>query len=108
MEIQTTNDYCVITPLSPRIDKRETERILDEIRNYSSLKIGFNLDFVNDCTIDFLEVIQNIGASIFNIQSDIFSLILAMNIDKKAEIYATEEDFLLGKRQLLNREFRIV
>lgn len=108
MEIQTTQKHCILTPLSPKLDKYQVSRLKEEIQNYSDLTIGIDLSFVEDCTIEFLETIKSMKAGIFNIPSDIFSLINMMNIDKSVTLYTTKEDFILDKHRLLNRRFSIV
>lgn len=108
MEIRTSQKFCIITPLSPRLDSRETTRLLEEIKLHPDKNIGFDMNYVEDCTIDFLEFARSLKAGFFNIQSDIFSLFILMDIDKKAELYTTEEDFVTNRRRLLNRRFCVV
>lgn len=108
MEIQTSQKHCIITPLSPKLDEYQVSRLREEISNYPNLSIGIDLSFVEDCTIEFIESLRNLGAAVFNIPSDIFSLFNVMNIDKSIALYTTEEDFLTGKHRLLNRRFSIV
>lgn len=108
MEIRTSQKLCIITPLSPRLDSRETKRLQDEIKLHPNKNIGFNMNYVEDCTIEFLQFAQSLNAGFFNIQSDIFSLFIIMDIDKAAKLYTTEEDFVTNRRMLLNRKFSIV
>ena len=102
MEIQSSQKFCIITPLSPKLDARETNRLVEELKYHS------DLSYVQDCTIDFLDAAREFKAGFFNIQSDIFSLLTLMNFDKFINLYTTEEDFLCGKHRLLNRKFSIV
>ncbi len=108
MEIQTSQKFCIITPLSPCLDSRETRRLEIEINELAGMKIGINLDYVEDCTIEFLEFVKKTGLGFFNISSDIFSLFIIMNLDKTAKLYTTEEDFISGERRLLNRRFSVI
>lgn len=108
MEIRTSQKYCIITPLSPKLDSRETDRLKAVISENSDKNIGIDLNYVEDCTIEFLEMIKKLKAGFFNIQSDVFSLLILMDIDKTTELYTTEEDFLSHRRRLLNRHFCIV
>ena len=108
MEIRTSQKYCIITPLSPKLDSRETDRLKTAISENSDKNIGIDLNYVEDCTIEFLEMIKKLKAGFFNIQSDVFSLLILMDIDKTTELYTTEEDFLSHRRRLLNRHFSIV
>ncbi len=108
MEIRSSQKFCIITPLSPRLDARETCRLREEINLHPDKHIGIDLNYVEDCTIDFLELAKKMHAGFFNIQSDIFSLFIVMDIDKSTELYTTEEDFITGKRRLLNRRFSVV
>ena len=108
MEINLSDKYCIIKPLSPKITKREAERLIDEAKNQEK-NLAFDMSFVNDCTIDFIELARNIkNLSLFNINSDIFSLILSMNLDKKFKLFVSELDFLEDRHQLINRKFSIV
>ena len=64
MEIKTSQKFCIITPLTPKIDSRETIRLIKEIKNFSDKTIGLDLSFVEDCTIEFIEAIKNTKAGI--------------------------------------------
>ena len=108
MEIQTTNKFCIITPLSPKLDSRESKRLEEEILLHNNHTIGLDLSYADDCTIDFLKMAQRLQLSIFNIPSEIFSLITMMNLDKIINLYTTEEDFLNNQHRLLNRKFCII
>ena len=108
MEIKTSQKFCIITPLTPKMDLRETARLMNEIQNFSDKTIGIDLSFVEDCTIEFIEAIKKSKAGIFNIHSDIFSIFNFMNLDKCINLFNTEEDFMLNKRRLLNRKFCII
>ena len=81
MEIFTSEKFCILTPLSPKLDKRESKRIFAEIDLYSNLDVGLDFSFVQDCTIDFLEQLRTSGVSLFNINSDVFVLLNIMGID---------------------------
>ena len=76
MEINVQNDFCIITPLSPIINKYQAERLSMEIKNYLNFNVGIDMTYVEDCTIDFIEqlnLFKNI--SLFNITSDIFAFL---------------------------------
>ncbi len=109
MEIKEQNNFYIITPLSPKLDKRESFRLEEEINNNSNKQVGLDLSYVQDCTIEFIDMLVNIkNLSIFNIHSDIFSLFLSMNLDKKLNLFVSEIDFTEKKHKLLNRKFRLV
>ncbi len=108
MEIRSSQKYCILTPLSPKLDEYQAERLSQEIKNNSTLTVGIDLSFVDDCTIEFLETVKSTKTALFNISSDIFSLLNMMNLDKTIPLYTTEEDFKLDKHRLLNRRFSIV
>ena len=108
MEIKTSQKFCIITPLSPKMDLIETARLMDELQHFPDKCIGIDLSFVEDCTIEFIEAIKNTHAGVFNIHSDIFSIFNFMNIDKCINLFNTEEDFMSNKHRLLNRNFCIV
>ena len=64
MEIKTSQKFCIITPLTSKMDLRETVRLMDEIQNFSDKTIGIDLSFVEDCTIEFIEALKNSKAGI--------------------------------------------
>ena len=108
MEIKETEKYCIITPLSPKLDLRQTCRIGSEIQLRPFCKVGIDLSFVKDCTIEFIDFIKKFNLSLFNIHSDIFAILTSMNLDKQLDLYVSEMDFLEEKHRLLNRKFVIV
>lgn len=109
MEIQYSENFCIITPLAPKLDARETRRLADEIEAAGTdFSVGIDLSFVQDCTIDFLKTIMGSKAGLFNIPTDVFTLITLMNLDKFINLYVTKDDFLEDKRRMLNRRFRLV
>ncbi len=109
MEIIQNEKYCIITPLSPKLGEREIIRLYDEIISTNSPKIGLDLSFVKDCTIDFVELIKSIkNVSLFNIPSDVFALFTGMNLDKTVKMYVSELDFFEDKHRLLNRKLTLV
>ena len=109
MEIKLEKNCCIIKPLSPKLDERETVRLEEELRNDSHYRIALDLSYVQDCTIDFINKIKEYkGISLFNIHSDIFAILTSMNLDKSLNLFVSELDFLNDKRQLLNRHFSLV
>jgi len=109
MEIKENEKFCIITPLSPKLNERESLKIENEILNSSNKRIGIDLSFVQDCTIDFINRIINLkNISLFNIPSDIFAILTSMNLDKSIPLFVSEMDFIDNKHQLLNRKFFIV
>ena len=108
MEIKYINENCIITPLSPRLDKREVNRLINELAENNLKKIGLNMDLVKDFTIDFLEGLKNKEISLFNVPSDLFSLLNMMNYTQNFTIFASEMDFLENKREVKNRKFQLV
>lgn len=109
MEIKTSENLCIITPLSYKMDNWQTDRLCEEITAHSNVRIGLDLDFVQDCTIEFLnKVFRFKNISVFNINPEVFALFNLMNIDKKSNLFVSEEDFLNNSHRLLNRRFAIV
>lgn len=109
MEIKLFDKFCILTPLSPKLDKRECIRLYNEIRNYKNLSIGIDLTFVQDCTIEFIEELYKITPlGIFNISSDIFTLFNMMNVDKLVNLFVSEQDFKENKHRLINRKFNVI
>lgn len=109
MEIVTQDKLCILKPLSPILDKREADRLFEEVYMHDSYNIGIDLSFVQECTSDFmLSLDKHTEISMFNIPSDVFTLFNIMNIDKKINLYVSETDFRENKRRLLNRKFFII
>lgn len=111
MEIRDNEKVCIFAPLSPKLDKYESSRILNKISK-ERREIALDLRFVQDCTIDFIEALKEIASSkkigIFNIPSDIFVLFNIMQIDKTVKLFVCEPDFEENSRQLINRQFSLV
>ena len=111
MEIIQKDTISIITPFSPRLGKYEAKRLANVI-NQEARQIAINLNFVSDCTIEFIEELKNIAKikniGIFNIPSDIFTIFNIMKIDKTINLYTSELDFTEQKRQLINRSFSIL
>jgi anti-anti-sigma regulatory factor len=110
MEIRDNDKICIFAPLSPNLDKYESARLAKNI-NSESREVAIDLQYVEDCTIDFIELLRKISKikeiGIFNIPSDIFTLINIMGIDKVVKIFVNELDFEENQRQLINRRFSI-
>ncbi len=103
------NNCCIITPLSPILSERESERLGEEIAYNTELKTALDMSYVQDCTIDFIDKIKQYkGISLFNINSDIFAILISMNLDKTLKLFVSEIDFLSDKHQLLNRKFCVL
>ncbi len=102
-------DFCrIITPLCLMLDKYETKRVKEELSNIRK-RVGIDMSYVKDCTIDFINELINIeNISLFNISSDIFVLLINMNLDKKCQLYVSESDFIENKNQLLNRKLSLI
>lgn len=111
MEIVSSDKICIFTPLSSKLDKRQTSRLLDKITNDTRM-LAINLDCVEDCTIDFIEGLKNLtrqkDVGIFNINSDVFAMFNLMGLDKCAKLYISEDDFVTDSRQLIKRDFVLV
>jgi hypothetical protein len=109
MEIIINDTHCIITPLSKKLTRNDVERLKQEIYSIDNKKIGLNLLCVNECTIEFFDLIKNIkNLGLFNINSDLFAILLSMNFDKVTKLYVCENDFIDEARQLLARKFQIV
>lgn len=109
MEIIVSGKDCVITPLSPVLNKRECEKLLETVKEYAFFNIGINMSFVEDCTNDFIEYIaEKKNISIFNIPSDIFAIFNMMKIDKTINLFTSEIDFKTNKNRLTKPNLKLV
>ena len=111
MEIRENDDLCIFAPLSTKMDSYESSRLFREIEK-ENRKSAIDMTYVTDCTIDFIEKINEFCGkkkiSIFNISSDIFALFNVMKTDRYANLYVSELDFAEQTRQLVNRKFSVV
>jgi len=113
MEIAENENYCFITPLSPKLDSRESTRIFDILTNVNkNLKIGINLEYTHECSIEFIETIksfsENRNIGIFNIPPEIFILFNICKLDKITDLYNLQSDFEDKKYKLINRNFSVI
>ena len=111
MEIRDNEKLCIIAPLCEKINEYEGSRIIKQILS-DNRSVALDLNYVHDCTIDFIEKLKNICSEkkigIFNISSDMFALFNFMEMDKAANIFVSEIDFEENTRQIVNRRFKIV
>ncbi|MCQ2743555.1 MAG: hypothetical protein MJ230_01990 [bacterium] len=111
MEIRDNDNICIFAPLGERLDKYESERLINEISK-ETRQIGIDLKYVYDCTIDFIELLKESSKlkqiAIFNIPSDIFVLFNIMKLDKVVNLYVSENDFESHTRRIINRQFELV
>ena len=111
MEIRDNDKICIYAPLNSYLSSHDSSRLFEEIIK-DDREIAIDLQYVERCSIEFIETIRNISDSkkigIFNIPSDIFTLLNIMNIDKISKIFVSELDFLEDKRQIINRKLSIV
>ena len=110
MEIRENLKNYIITPLSPILNDYESYRVIEEL-NSCNKNVALNMEYVQDCSIDFFEKIkefaQNKIIGMYNVQADIFLLLNLMDLDKKIQIFVNEEDYLSNKRMLINRRFQV-
>ena len=112
MEIRDNEKICIFTPLSPILNKYETERLFKNVNSEKQREIGIDLSYVSDCTIDFVtklkEFTPKLKIGIFNIPSDVFVIFNVMNVDKCVKLYASELDFETDKHRIVNRHFSVI
>ena len=110
MEIRDNEDICIIAPICEKLDSRRIKRIVEKIQQ-EKRKVAIDLNYVQDCTIDFIEAIKLLSKKdlgIFNIPSDIFVLFNIMNLDKAINLYVSELDFEADTHKIINRKFAII
>ena len=106
MEVITSKNHCIITPLSPKLGKQETESLRNEVISANGLDIGIDLSYVKDCSMEFIEEIKKYrNICLFNISSDIFALFTFMKLDKILNLYVSELDFLENCHRIVKRNF---
>ena len=109
MIITTSDNFCIIAPITNSLNDRETLRLKEEIKKNEGYNIALDLSNVEDCSIDFIELLKSSNnISLFNICSDIFAIFNVMGIDRLANLFVTEFDFKANKHRLLKRTFKIV
>ena len=111
MEIRENDTICIFAPLSKQLNEYESTRLIKDILN-DTRDVAIDLQYTQDCTIDFINAIKTLAEKkkigIFNIPSDIFALFNVMNIDKITNLFVSELDFIENQRQLINRKFLLV
>ena len=111
MEINHFANSCIFTPLTPILDDRASRRLICDIKTEEKMS-AIDLSFVQDCTIEFLSSLIELGKmrelSIFNIPAEIFVLFNVMEIDKYVKLFVSKEDFEQNSRQLVNRKLAVV
>ena len=111
MEIRENDNLCIFAPLSAQLNEYEPLRLQKNVEDEERF-VGIDLQYVQDCTIDFIYTLKNIAKKkrigVFNIPSDIFTLFNIMDIDRIANLFVSELDFKESQRQLLNRKFSVV
>ena len=111
MEIRENKNVFIITPLCRNLTKRDFERIFDNALK-ETRQVAIDLNYVTDCSIEFIESLKELANSItlgiFNIPSDIFVLFNIMHLDKCANLFVSELDFEENSRQIINRKFSVV
>ena len=93
-----------------KFKKEDIDRIVNKALK-ESRSVAIDLNYVEECSIDFIEAIKSIKnkkIGIFNIPSDIFVLFNFMNLDKFVNLYVSEQDFETNSHQLINRKFSLV
>ncbi len=109
MEIKTSSKYCIITPFSPKLGEIDAKKLLKEIFANRNLKVGLDMSYVNECSMEFIDLICQIkNLALFNITSDVFAIFNIMNVDKKVDLFVSEIDFIAEKHKLINRKFSII
>jgi len=111
MEIRENDRICIYAPLNSNLGAYDSEKLLKEISK-DDRDVAIDLQYAENCSVDFIEIIKKISNSkqigIFNIPSDIFTLLNVMNVDKICRLFVSELDFLENKRQLINRKLSLV
>ncbi len=111
MEIRENEKFCIFAPLHAKLNQYESNRIKRNIMKEERM-VAIDLNYVEECSIDFINTVKEICAEksigIFNIPSDIFTLFNVMQIDKVAQLFVSELDFKSEQRQLINRCFKVV
>ena len=83
MEIRENNNICIFAPLCSKINSFESSRLLKNIMN-ENRSIAIDLEYVEECSIEFINTIKEIcntkRIGFFNIPSDIFTLFNVMQI----------------------------
>ena len=78
MEIRENDRICIYAPLNSNLGAYDSERLLKEISK-DDRDVAIDLQYVENCTVDFIETIKCISCSkkigIFNISSDIFTIL---------------------------------
>ena len=111
MEIRDNDKICIYAPLATKLCRYESLRLLKNVLKEQRL-VGIDLNYVEECSIEFINALKEISSvkniGIFNIPSDIFTLFNVMQIDKCVNLFVSEMDFKANQHQLINRKFVVV
>lgn len=110
IKIRDVEKHCIID-----IYEREiSDKVLCELREAllsvsAGSRISINLLNINTVGNNFLEFLTKSPntISLFNLSMNICILFFVLHYDKVCDLYMSENDFILGKRRIVNRRLRL-
>ena len=65
MEIRDNEKICIFTPLTTKLCRYESLRLLKNVINEKRI-VGLDLSYVDECSIEFINVLKEICPSVLN------------------------------------------
>ena len=111
VKIRDSGKECIIDILADEISIDLMHKIKEIISlKKSDERIAFNLLNISSLSHSFLDFIKKSDSkiSLFNIPLNIYLLLFIMKYDKIADLYMTENDFVINRHSIVNRDFKPV
>lgn len=110
IKIRDEDTYCIVDIF----DKEISDTVLAELKlilnNLSNNKrIALNLINISELNSEFLDFITDLKMriSLFNLSLNVYLLLFLGKYDKESDLYVNELDFLMNKRRIVNRKFKL-
>ncbi len=109
MRIKTAKDadYFVCQILDSEITKRHIKKLLHLFEKNKDKKIGLDLERTKKIHSGFFEFLRETKISVFSLNNDILNYFCISNSINLAPVFLNRMDFLLQKRQLVKRDFKV-
>lgn len=110
IKIRDEDTYCIVDIFDKEISDTvlaELKLILNNVSN--NKRIALNLINISEINPEFLDFIADLKMriSLFNLSLNVYLLLFLGKYDKESDLYVNELDFLMNKRRIVNRKFKL-
>lgn len=110
IKIRDEDTYCIVDIFDKEISDTvlaELKLILNNVSN--NKRIALNLINISELNSEFLDFITDLKMriSLFNLSLNVYLLLFLGKYDKESDLYVNELDFLMNKRRIVNRKFKL-